>query len=201
VSRVVEVSYAPGAQAVRAKLEDPGGRPFSLELAHRRVAPGALDALAAGLEGQPGRIRYVSGDARRTAQGLVVEPIALACEGGRVVVLDLQPATGVSPARTEEESSELPPLAAALAQVEGCLADATHQGLRHVTPAWRERLGGCATRTKELGMKRLAETLEALGERLAAARASGREEDEAALSAAWADAALRVSVALEQLAG
>ena len=199
VSRVVDVAYAPGAQLVRAELEDAGGHGFFVELSHRRVAPGALDALAEGLGGRPGRLRYLSGEVRRSARGLVVEPLALSCEGAGVVVLDVQPATATGPLRTAEDRPALPPLAAALAELEGCLADAVHQGLRHVVPAWTARLSAVAARVRELGMKRLADDLGALATTLEAARASGQARDEAALAAAWADAALRVTVGLEQL--
>ena len=140
-----------------------------------------------------------SGEVRRTARGLVVEPMALSCEGTGVVVLDVQPATAAGPQRTMQDAAPLPPLPAALAEVEGCLADAVHQGLRHIVPAWPARLGSVATRVRELGMKRLADELGALATKLDAARASGLAADEAALAEAWADAALRVTVGLEQL--
>jgi hypothetical protein len=199
VSRVVDVAYSPGAQRVRAHLEDAGGHGFLVELSYRRVAPGALDALAEGLAGRPGRLRYLSGEVRRSAGGLVVEPVALSLEGAGVLVLDLQPAAATQPLRTAEDMPPLPPLPAALAELEGCLADAVHQGLRHVVPAWTVRLGAVAARLRELGMKRLADDLETLATKLDAARASGQSGDEAALAAAWADAALRVTVGLEQL--
>ncbi|WNG36781.1 hypothetical protein F0U61_26245 [Archangium violaceum] len=199
VSRVVDVVYAPGAQRVRAELEDAGGHGFLVELSHRRVAPGALDALAEGLSGRRGQLRYLSGEVRRSARGLVVEPLALSCEGTGVVVLDLQPAAATGPLRTAEDRPPLPPLPAALAELEGCLADAVHQGLRHIVPAWTTRLSAVATRVRELGMKRLADDLGALATSLDAARASGQASDEAALAAAWTDAALRVTVGLEQL--
>ncbi|MFY0522927.1 hypothetical protein ACN28I_06940 [Archangium gephyra] len=149
VSRVVDVAYAPGAQLVRAELEDAGGHGFFVELSHRRVAPGALDALAEGLGGKRGQLRYLSGEVRRTARGLVVEPLALSCEGTGVVVLDVQPATRTGPLRTAEDRPPLPPLPAALAELEGCLADAVHQGLRHVVPAWTARLSAVAARVRE----------------------------------------------------
>ncbi|MFY0567728.1 hypothetical protein ACN28E_28410 [Archangium lansingense] len=199
VSRVVDVTYAPGAQMVRAELEDAGGHTFFVELSHRRVAPGALDALAEGLGGKRGQLRYLSGEVRRSARGLIVEPLALSCEGSGVVVLDLQPAAATGPLRTAEDRPPLPPLPAALAELEGCLADAVHQGLRHVVPAWTSRLSAVAARVRELGMKRLADDLGALATKLEAARASGQASDEAALAAAWADAALRITVGLEQL--
>ncbi|WP_224363175.1 hypothetical protein [Hyalangium versicolor] len=199
VSRVVDVSYSPGAQAVQAELEDLGGHSFFLELPHRQVAPGALDALAEGLAGKPGRLRYVSGEVRRTARGLVVEPMALSCEGAGVLVLDVQSAIATAPLRATGDAAPLSPLPAALAEVESCLADAVHQGLRHIVPAWTARLGAVAVRVRELGMKRLADDLGALGTRLDAARASGRATEEATLTTTWADVSLRVTVGLEQL--
>jgi len=47
-------------------------------------------------------------------------------------------------------------------------------------------------------MKRLADDLGSPATRLDAARASCQAVDEAALAAAWTDAALRVTVGLEQ---
>lgn len=199
VSRVVDVSYAPGAQAVRAKVEDSGGRPFFVELSHRRVAPGALDALAEGLAGRPGQVRFISGEARRVEGALVVEPLALACEGAQVIVLDLQPALSSGPLRADEDTPPLAPLAAALAEVHGCLADAVHQGLRHVAPTWSSRLMAAGLRLGELGLRRLAKDLDLLGETLKGARASGQAGDEAACATAWAEASFRATVALEQL--
>ena len=103
-----------------------------------------------------------------------------------MVVLDVQPATATGPLRTAEDRPALPPLAVVLAELEGCLADAVHQGLRHVVPAWTARLSAVAARFRELGMKRLADDLGALATKLEAARASGQARDEAALAAAWA---------------
>src|SRR6218665_3893668 len=201
LSRVVDVTYSPGAQEVHADVEDAGGMAFRVELAHRQVAPGARDALAEALSGKRGRPRYVSGEVRLTARGLVVEPMAVVCEDAGVIVLDLQPATDAGALRTPGVSPPLPPLQAALAEVEGCLADAIHQGLRHVVPAWTTRLHAGALRVRGLGMKRLAEDLESLAAKLGTARASGGASDEAALTTAWADAAVRATVAQEQLGG
>ncbi|MFY0583702.1 hypothetical protein ACN28S_63795 [Cystobacter fuscus] len=74
ISRVWEVTYAPGAQEVHAELEDPKGHGFRVELSHRSVAPGALDALAGALTGGHGAPRYVSGEVRRTARGSSSSP-------------------------------------------------------------------------------------------------------------------------------
>ncbi|ATB35558.1 hypothetical protein CYFUS_000971 [Cystobacter fuscus] len=200
ISRVGEVTYAPGAQEVHAELEDSRGHGFRVELSHRSVAPGALDALAGALTGKNGPPHYVSGEVRRTARGLVVEPMALSCENG-VVALDVQPAATTGKLCTAADAPALPPLAAALAEVEGCLADSVHQGLRHVPPAWTTRLDTVATRARGLGLKRLAEDLGALGAALARARASGAAGDEAALAETWASAALRTQVGHEQLGG
>jgi hypothetical protein len=202
VSRVAGVEYAAGAQALRAEVEDAGGRPFGVELAHRGVAPGALDALAAALGGRPGAVRFVAGDVRRTGHGLVVEPVAVACEGGHVVSLDVAPVARAEGVRAVEDARPAPsPLAAALLEAEGCLADGVHQGLRHASPAWPQRLAGAATRCQDCGLGRVAEALGRVGGRLGQARASGSDTDEAALVEAWADAALRVAVAVEQLGG
>ncbi|EPX60158.1 hypothetical protein D187_002244 [Cystobacter fuscus DSM 2262] len=200
ISRVGEVTYAPGAQEVHAELEDSRGHGFRVELSHRSVAPGALDALAGALTGGHGTPRYVSGEVRRTARGLVVEPMALSCEHG-VVALDVQPTVTTGRPRTAADAPALPPLAAALTEVEGCLAEGVHQGLRHVPPAWSTRLDTVASRARGLGLKRLAEDLGALGAALARARASGAAGDEAALAETWASAALRTGVGHEQLGG
>ena len=90
-------------------------------------------------------------------------------------------------------------LRALLAEVEGCLADGAHQGLRHGPPAWKTRLGSLGARARGLGLARLAGELDTLATRLTAARSTGGAGEEAALTQAWADAALRVWVAQEQL--
>jgi hypothetical protein len=201
LGRVVDVTYAPGAQEVHADVEDAHGTAFRVELAHRQVAPGALDALGEALTGRHGKPRYVSGEVRRTARGLVVEPLAVVCEDTGVWVLDLQPPRTLNAPPRADASPPLPPLRALLAAVEDCLADGAHQGLRHASPAWTARLGTLGTRARGLGLTRLAGDLETLGRRLTTARSSGSAGDEAALANAWADAAVRVWVAQEQLEG
>ncbi|WP_434386454.1 hypothetical protein [Melittangium boletus] len=199
LSRVVDVTYVPGAQEVHADVEDAAGTAFRVELAHRGVAPGALDALVEALTGARGAPRYVSGEARRTARGLVVEPLAVVCADAGVLVLDLQPPRKAQASRISSTPPPLPPLQAVLAEGEACLADAVHQGLRHVPPGWTARLRAVALRARALGMKLLGEDLEALAARLGEARASGSLAQEAALTRAWVEASLGVHVAQERL--
>lgn len=198
LGRVLDLGYAPGAQVLRARVEDGAGRPFLLELAHRSAAPGALDALSEALGARP---RFVSGEARLEGGTVVVEPLAVACEGARIIVLDLEPARNEPTMRIVEEAPSASPLGAVVREVQGCLAEAAHHGLRHLPPTWQQRRADVEERARAAGLDALGELLERLGVRQAALVATGRAEDEAAVAAAWEAAAVRAAVAAEQLTG
>ncbi|UBU11393.1 hypothetical protein [Nonomuraea gerenzanensis] len=188
VAQVEAVWYAPGDQRLDAVIVDRAGGTAVVRATHTAAAPGRLDALAAALAGEEGELRFVSGVVGREAGGLVVEPLGLAA-GDRVIVPDLRPAGGGG---TLEVAVEEPPepLAAALTDTRGLLAECAHHGLSHLPPGYGERLAAASQRLTVLGLRRVAQAVTVF----AAARAHGSEE---AVEQSWVDAYLRLEVALE----
>jgi hypothetical protein len=200
LSRVEELGYDVGEQAVRASCLDESGHELLLTLRHRSVAPAALEALALHL----GRstVRAVVGDGRRVSGVLVVEPIALMTE--KLVVLDLEPPSPEG----EKALAALPharsglarsALSQAVDEARGVLDEAAHQGLRAPPPGWVERLREARLRLSELGLAHAADDLEVLEHAGAAARSTGAEVDEAGAVEAWATASLRLELLSDRL--
>jgi hypothetical protein len=185
VGGVESVTYSPGDQRLDAVIADRAGGTVTVRATHTSAAPGRLDALAAALEGEP---RFVSGVVGRTGGGVVVEPVGLSV-GGRVVVPDLLPAGG-SGKLMIAESVRHDPLTAALIDARGLLAEVAHHGLAHLPPTYDARLDAAARRLTVLGLHRVARTVTAF----AATRSPGSGE---AAERAWADAYLRLEVALD----
>ncbi|SPL91766.1 YehQ protein [[Actinomadura] parvosata subsp. kistnae] len=170
-------------------IADGSGNTVVVSATHTAAAPGRLDALAAVLAGVEGEPRFVSGVVGRRAGALVIEPLGVAA-GDRVIVPDLRAeGGGGGPVAVADDRPE--PLAEALIEARGLLAEVAHHGLVHLPPAYGERLAGAAHRLTVLGLRRVAGAVTAF-ER---ARAGGAEEE--AVERAWVDAYLRVEVALD----
>lgn len=196
LGRVVDIVYAPGEQVLSARVEDPAGRPFTIEVHHRAAAPGALEATAEALP----RARYLSGSARLAAHGLVVEPLAMATHEGVVVVPDFEPARASAlPVARSSGPNAVGGLETIVAGAAAVLADGVHQGLHHVSPSWLARLKRTRAQVETMSLTRLAAALDALDRAHAIAKASGSAGTDEALAEAWADAALRTAVAEEHL--
>ncbi|MGW5162520.1 hypothetical protein ACWEPN_44210 [Nonomuraea wenchangensis] len=193
IAGVESIAYAPGDQRLDAVVADLAGNLATVSATHAAAAPGRLDALAAVLAGEEGEPRFVSGvvgraGAGRAGAGIVIEPIGLVA-GDHVIVPDLRPATGGTLTPTWDEEPE-PPLTAALTHARALLAEAAHHGLSHLPPTYEARLAAAAHRLATLGLHRVAAVVTAF----ASARADGSAE---AAERTWADAYLRVEVALE----
>ncbi|AQZ69555.1 hypothetical protein BKM31_56030 [[Actinomadura] parvosata subsp. kistnae] len=189
VAGVETIRYAPGDQRLDAVIADGSGNTVVVSATHTAAAPGRLDALAAVLAGVEGEPRFVSGVVGRRAGALVIEPLGVAA-GDRVIVPDLRAeGGGGGPVAVADDRPE--PLAEALIEARGLLAEVAHHGLVHLPPAYGERLAGAAHRLTVLGLRRVAGAVTAF-ER---ARAGGAEEE--AVERAWVDAYLRVEVALD----
>lgn len=185
VGEVRSISYAPGAQRLDAVIADAAGTTAVVSATHAACAPGRLDSLAAALRGE---LRYVAGSVRRGGGGVVIDPIGFTV-GGRVVVPDLaEPDRGVEPGSRPLLVTD--PLAVALEEAAGLLAEIAHHGLRHLPAGMPGRLRATAGRLRAIGLRRVAESAEAL------AAALGPDPGDPAVSA-WTDAYLRVSVAAE----
>ncbi|MGW4943034.1 GspMb/PilO family protein [Actinoplanes sp. NPDC004185] len=185
VAEVHAVSYAPGAQRLDAVIADAAGATAVVSATHAACAPGRLDSMAAALRGE---LRYVAGSVRRAGGGVVIDPIGFALDGS-VVVPDLaEAARGADP-------DDVPPLATdpiglALDEAAALLAELAHVGLQHAPATMPGRLRAAAGRLRKAGLRRVAETVEALAGRL------GPDPGDAAV-AAWVDAHLRVNLAAD----
>lgn len=116
-----------------AESEDEAGLTLSLHLPHRAHAPGAVDALAAALQGEWGGLRALAGPVWLAHGQLHMEPLALLAEQ-RAVVLQTEPARAQAlaapPARPPSEARQQQ-----FDQVLDLLAQWLRRGLRHVGPS------------------------------------------------------------------
>ncbi|MEU4638668.1 hypothetical protein AB0F90_30055 [Micromonospora chalcea] len=184
LGEVRAIGYAAGEQRLHATVTGADGGTATVTATHHAAAPGALDALAAALDGTHGPPRYVSGTVRRGADGLVVEPLAVVAD--TVVVPDLAP--GVGDGRLAGAVDARPdPVAAALGAAVALLAQAAHTGLRHLPAAFPERLRATAAGLAAVGLDRCGATVSGL------AGALGADPGEPAVRA-WVDAWIRLSV-------
>ncbi|WP_064445785.1 hypothetical protein [Micromonospora sp. NBRC 110037] len=184
LGEVRAIGYAAGEQRLHATVTGVDGGTATVTATHHAAAPGALDALAAALDGTHGPPRYVSGTVRRGADGLVVEPLAVVAD--TVVVPDLAP--GVGDGRLAGAVDARPdPVAAALGAAAALLAQAAHTGLRHLPAAFPERLRATAAGLAAVGLDRCGATVSGL------AGALGADPGEPAVRA-WVDAWIRLSV-------
>jgi hypothetical protein len=155
VTEVRQVRYHAGAQRLDALIADADGMTATVSLAHRTATPGALDALAGALAGEPVE---VSGAIRRAGGGLVIEPYAVRTAGG-VVVLDLATATGAVPPAAGHREPD--PLAAAIEQALTFLAEAAHRGLTRLPPTFAARATPIADALTRTGLTRCADAVRA----------------------------------------
>ncbi|MFD6716363.1 hypothetical protein AMK25_12095 [Micromonospora sp. TSRI0369] len=187
LGEVRAIGYAAGEQRLDATVTGADGGTATVTATHHSAAPGALDALAAALDGTHGLPRYVSGTVRRGADGLVVEPLAVVADA--VVVPDLAP--GAGDGRLAGGVDARPdPVAAALNAASALLAQAAHTGLRHLPSGFPDRLRATAAGLAGVGLDRCGAALSGV------ALALGAEAGEPAVRA-WVDAWIRLSVTAE----
>jgi hypothetical protein len=200
-TRAVEVGgvgslfYRPGEQELWAELELPRGGSILLVKRHAAVTPGAIDAIARALTGEP-RVRFVSGEIRRGPRGLEIDPAALVTD--RVIVPDLEPprALGLDfPAPPPDPSAD--PLAGAALSASSVLEEACHIGLARVSPGWSDRTSDAASRLDRVGLRSIAALLERLAHRVIDLR---RDRSHAAAAAsAWVSTSIRLALLREAL--
>ncbi|WP_370318657.1 hypothetical protein [Actinoplanes sp. ATCC 53533] len=185
VAEVRSVSYAPGAQRLDAVIADAAGVTAVVSASHAACAPGRLDSMAAALRGE---LRYVAGSVRRAGGGVVIDPIGFALADS-VVVPDLAPADrGTDP--DDAPVLSMDPLGLALDEAAALLAELAHGGLQHAPATVPGRLRTASGRLRQVGLRRVGETVEALAERL------GPDPGDDAAEA-WVDAYLRVNLAAD----
>lgn len=141
-----------------AESEDEAGLTLSLHLPHRAHAPGAVDALAAALQGEWGGLRALAGPVWLAHGQLHMEPLALLAEQ-RAVVLQTEPARAQvlapPPARPPSEARQQQ-----LDQVLDLLAQWLRRGLRHVGPGAVAQGHELARRLSALGLAETAKQVE-----------------------------------------
>jgi hypothetical protein len=195
IGEIGEIAYAPGAQHLTALVTDPSKNPFVLRLVHRQAAPGALDLLAHVLSGDKGPPRFVSGTVRRTAQGIMVSPIAILAD--TLHVLDLAPEETKHPMEIEDDDAEVDAVTRAIHRAREVLAEGAHRGLRHVSPTYSERIAAASGQLSRFGLRSTAERVGRVAEAVRTAQASGQDDAERLAARAWVDALLRVRLCEE----
>ncbi len=163
----------------------PGGGSARLRAVHSAAAPGALEAIETALERGT---RAIAGMLHRHRGDVVVEPTALLTDEGPVVP-DLAPgddSAGLAAAARVERD----PVAAALEEAIGTCADLAHRGLRQAREPSRQRAEAAAATLQRVGLRRAATAFVHLSKALG-------EDDDAARTAAWTEAAIRTLVTAE----
>ncbi|WP_030172216.1 hypothetical protein [Spirillospora albida] len=182
IGEVREIGYHPGAQRLDAVVADACGVTAVVSAEYSPHAPAALDALAGALAASP---RLVSGAVRRGRGGLVIDPFAVLAPDG-VVVPDLAPGDGAE-ALDGASGAAADPLTEVLDAALAVCAEAAHRGLRHATPALRDRVSAAADDLARAGFAATAADLA----RFAAALGTD------GATRAWADAAIRLITTAE----
>ena len=184
---VLRLGYRSGEQELVAVLGDGAGGAVHLVRRHTRAAPNALDAIARALDGMPAP-RYVAGQVRVGRWGVEIEPTAIATD--RVVVPDLdEERTKLSLPELASLAPE--PIAAALARARALVEESLHDGLEHLRPGFLPRLQASAAALADVGLAGAEQRIATLAD--AIARGDG--------VAAWLDAAIRLDLTAEALAG
>ncbi|MCC9742561.1 hypothetical protein [Streptomyces sp. MNU89] len=214
VSEVTGIGYDPAAQRLEATVLDAAGNTALLSAPHEPMAPAALDALAAALADGP---RYVAGALHRDGGGLRITPYAVAgpdhrggtggtghpgstgstgsgsqsgsgtVDAGGITVPHL---SAGEPANLPLLPGSPPPdrVADALGSALAALADAAHQGLRHLTGPVRTALARSADDLARTGLAVCATAVRRLLDSL-----PGPED----APARWADAQIRLLTTAE----
>ncbi len=178
VSEVRAVVYEAAEQRVTAQLVDAAGNPFVLSARHQRVAPHALDAIAAALAGP---VRFVAGELTRRAGYWELEPLSIA--GTSFVVPDIAGPTAAHTPSGQGLRAGADPLEAALTRAEGVLEELCHGGLGARAAAVKPRLAAAVQSLDDAGLADLAGRM--------------RRLDPPGDADAWIDAALRLTLLRE----
>ncbi|MGW1794779.1 hypothetical protein ACWCQN_01950 [Streptomyces sp. NPDC001984] len=162
IGTIDSFGYDPAAQLLEAALRDSAGNDILLRAEYNPLSPGGLDALAKALSED--RITHISGLLTRTHGRTTLDPMALLTPTG-VVVPDLSPGTGDTPLTTTP-AHRTDSITTALRSALTTLADAAHQGLRHLTTSTRTRLTDAAARLHRTGLRTAARLLRDLDQTL-----------------------------------
>ncbi|MER5937732.1 hypothetical protein ABT121_10475 [Streptomyces sp. NPDC001928] len=186
VAAVESVGYDPAAQHLEAVVRDPAGNDILVSAAYNPLCPGGLDALAAALGEE--EVHCVSGMLHRAHGRIVLDPLAVLTSRG-VTVPDLAPGDGDT-TLTVAEPHRADPITTALASALTALAQAAHQGLRHLSAPARTRLTDSAATLQRTGLHTAARLVRDLDAAL-------RRDGATAAVPAWVDAQIHLTVSLE----
>ncbi len=176
VAEVESVSYAAAEQTAQAIVRDEEGEALVISIAHRAVAPYAVEAFAATLSRGA---RFVTGQVRWDGDEVSLDAIGVATDAA-FVVLDLAPPTACDRLPTRQLARLGSPLAAPLTAAARMLAEVAHHGLLRLPRDFEPRLQQAAQSCADAGLLTLAAKLRQLAQSRTAA---------AALPA-WTEAAL-----------
>jgi hypothetical protein len=184
VKAVEDVVYLTAEQMVVATLVDEADHPFTATIAHRSVAPHAVDAATTALRGP---VRFVAGELRRGRFGMALDVTAIA--GEAVVVPDLAtaPAAANDPLPRHEARVRADVLGDALRTTFAALEEAVHVGVKSLDEHALRRMAAAAARLEEVG-------LTTLGKHLSEAHASAKSGDAKAAVRAVLSGALRAQL-------
>ncbi|WP_335987433.1 hypothetical protein [Glycomyces sp. MUSA5-2] len=180
------LGYDPASQRLHAFVTGPDGGTARVVVAHTPAAPGALEAAEQALNAGP---LAVAGHLHRHRGELIVEPTAILTPDGPVVP-DLAPGDDSAELEAAGESAVSEPVSAAIEDAISVCADLAHQGLRRSREPSRVRVEAAAAALNRVGLQRAATDFVHLSKALG-------NEDEAAKSAAWTAAAVRMLVTAE----
>jgi hypothetical protein len=192
VARVGAVGFDPGAQRLVGEIFDRDGARIFVGSPFRGAAPHALDVLGRALAGGMGEVRWVAGSVTHDGHGFVIDPTLVVAD--RVVAPDVEE-RGDHGALASVTSHRPPPTRAAarLEAARALLEEAVHLGLSSVPSSHESRLERAIRELDEIGARGISRRLE----RYRDARVKRRAGEDASVSSAFFDAAIRVSLALE----
>jgi hypothetical protein len=163
------------------------------------VAPRALDVWVALLRGHYGKLRYVSGEIQRGPHGLEVSPLAAVAD--RVVVPELEKECPPAPVPTGRATSSPDALSETASAAMSVLEALAHHGLRYASSAIHGRVTTAITSLDSVGLTTSAERLRALSSACAEAQSNEGRESWRRAADAWASAAMRLELLMDQLRG
>lgn len=181
VSSVVDVRYSAAEQRLFALLRDAAGNPFEVVSHHRRVAPHALEAVAAALAG---KVRFVAGELSRRANRWTLDPLSISSDSFVVPDLGAPRSTPIATGSAPGPASE--PIELALQTAEASLDELCHTGLAAPPRAVLGRLSSAAQKLEDTGLAALAARLRRLESTCQSAPTDAPQ--------AWVDAAIRLTL-------
>jgi hypothetical protein len=161
VAGAQDAHFDAATQTIQATLLDARKEPALLVFPYTSRGRQGAEALLAMLGSSASNLRFVSGPVRRSAAGLVIEPVCLIFQEGegRVALqpwVDARPATKSGEAALPEQVQTVDALAGCLQQMQAALEELLVLGLRRadalVARRWRE----VQQRAEATGLVRLA---------------------------------------------